>query len=218
MPRGSAGEVSVATTREEGVIIIAIDPGINGAIVLMSDVSQTIEIYDMPTVPKSVGKGRQVCASGVRDIIGVDHLKGTERGRKVYEHPSAIVELVGPTPQMGVTSAFAFGKTAGIIEGVLAALQIGVVYVRPQAWKKRFGLIKKEKDASRTKAIELYPQLARQLSRKKDADRAEALLLAHFASRLMDRELRRTDTAGSKFARGTIAQRVSAGRAAACHK
>jgi len=83
-------------------------------------------------------------------------------------------------PGQGVSSVFSFGKSAGIIEGILAAEKIPMVLVTPQKWKKRAGIIGKEKDAARTLALQLYPQIASHLDRKKDVGRADALLIAHF--------------------------------------
>lgn len=188
-------------------MIIAIDPGIDGAIVLMDPKSGDVTFYDMPVVAKAVGKGRQVCAAQFAAIIS--------EGKWLPPLPgatTAVVELAGPTPQMGTTSAFSFGRSSGVIAGVLAALQVGTTYVRPQKWKKYFGLIGKDKDRSRTLAIAQHPELARHLTRKKDVDRAEALLMAHWylETHARDGALRRSDPPRSKSTRRAPAK----GRAA----
>ena len=69
----------------------------------------------------------------------------------------AYVELVGSMPGQGVASMFSFGHSAGVIQGVLGAFEIPVVMVTPQSGKKRAGLMGKDKDASRTLAIQMWP-------------------------------------------------------------
>jgi len=152
-------------------MIIGIDPGLDGAIATISRlgcVDEAVELYDMPTSAKQSGKGRQVNDYELSRIIRCCRASALV----------AVVEAVGPTPQMGVTSAFSFGRTAGVVSGVLAAYQIPTVYVRPQMWKKHFGLLKMDKDASRTLAMQRYPLVAEKLKLKKHIDRAEALLMA----------------------------------------
>ena len=77
----------------------------------------------------------------------------------------AYVELVSSMPGQGVASMFSFGHSAGVIQGVLGALEIPVVMVTPQTWKKRAGLVGQDKDASRTKAIQMWPSW-RELDKK----------------------------------------------------
>ena len=83
------------------------------------------------------------------------------------EEVSVVVEQVNAMPGQGVTSMFNFGQTFGAIKGVCAALELPIFFVRPSKWKKHFELINSSKDASRTKAIEMYPKLSNQLAKKK---------------------------------------------------
>ena len=85
-------------------------------------------------------------------------------------------------PGQGVTSMFNFGQTFGAIKGISAALQLPIYFVRPSKWKKHFELINSSKDASRTKAIEMYPTMAKNLSKKKDVNKSDAILIARFYS------------------------------------
>ena len=85
-------------------------------------------------------------------------------------------------PGQGVTSMFNFGQTFGAIKGICAALGLPIFFVRPAKWKKHFDLINSSKDASRTKAIEMYPSLSDQLSKKKDVNKSDAILIARFYS------------------------------------
>ena len=95
---------------------------------------------------------------------------------------NVVVEQVSAMPGQGVTSMFNFGQSFGVIKGICAAMQLSIFFVRPAKWKKYFGLINTEKDASRTKAIEMYPKLSSQLSKKKDVNKSDAILIARFFS------------------------------------
>ena len=83
-------------------------------------------------------------------------------------------------PGQGVTSMFNFGQSFGVIKGICSAMQLPMYFVRPTKWKKYFNLIKTEKEASRTKAIEIFPQISSILSKKKDNNKADAILIASF--------------------------------------
>jgi crossover junction endodeoxyribonuclease RuvC len=152
-------------------MIIGIDPGISGAIAYIAD--DYVDTADMPIMTKSSGKGNQVDPYTLHSLLTTF----VRQGRKIER---AYVESVHAMPGQGVSSVFSFGKSAGIIEGILAAEKIPMVLVTPQKWKKRAGIIGKEKDAARTLALQLYPQIASHLDRKKDVGRADALLIAHF--------------------------------------
>ena len=91
-----------------------------------------------------------------------------------------IVEQVSAMPGQGVTSMFNFGQTFGSIKGICAALNLPIFYVRPNKWKKHFELINSSKDASRTKVIEMYPSITTRLSKKKDVNKADAVLIARY--------------------------------------
>ena len=91
-----------------------------------------------------------------------------------------VVEQVSAMPGQGVTSMFNFGQSFGVIKGICAAMQLPMHLVRPAKWKKYFNLLKTEKEASRTKAIEIFPQISHMLSKKKDVNKADAILIASF--------------------------------------
>ena len=91
-----------------------------------------------------------------------------------------IVEQVSAMPGQGVSSMFNFGQTFGSIKGICAALNLPIFYVRPAKWKKHFELINASKDASRTKVIEMYPSISDRLRRKKDVNKADAILIARY--------------------------------------
>ena len=151
------------------MIIIGIDPGINGAISIVEN-KKILEVHDTPTMIDGKKNKRQINGAQVTNIIK-EVLNGNEEVVVVVEHVNAM-------PGQGVTSMFNFGQSFGVIKGICAALSVPIYFVRPSKWKKHFNLIKTNKDASRTKVIEVYPDIASKLQRKKDSNRADAILIA----------------------------------------
>lgn len=94
-----------------------------------------------------------------------------------------VVEHAQPMPKQGLVSTAKYVASAALAHGVLAGAGIRVVIVRPQEWKKAYGL-HRDKDASRLKAAALWPEAAHEFRRVKDHDKAEAALMAHFVLRL----------------------------------
>jgi crossover junction endodeoxyribonuclease RuvC len=152
-------------------MILAIDPGAKGALAFFDAVKGTLDIVDCPTV--EVKRGAKIKAE-----ISPQMLAAIIRARS----PStAILEKVGAMPGQGVSSMFQFGRGVGMYEGVLAALQVPVTYVTPQAWQKAVGA-REGKDAGRARAAELYPAYAQMFARKKDDGRADAALMADWGA------------------------------------
>jgi len=146
-------------------MIIGIDPGISGAIAVLSDTGELSAIYDMPIM--TVGKGKsQVDGKSVADIL------------KQYQPCTVILEFVSAMPGQGVTSMFNFGVGYGIVQGILCTLSIPWKQVRSDVWKRQYGLLKQDKDMARTVAKRLYPQA--ELNMKKHIGRADALLIARY--------------------------------------
>ena len=150
-----------------------IDPGLKGAIAVLQD-NKVKEIFDVPVMPEGKKNKRQLNSAQLvkllKDIISDN------------EEIAVVVENVSAMPGQGVTSMFNFGQTFGAIKGICAALGLPIFFVRPAKWKKHFDLINSSKDASRTKAIEMYPSLSDQLSKKKDVNKSDAILIARFYS------------------------------------
>jgi crossover junction endodeoxyribonuclease RuvC len=95
-----------------------------------------------------------------------------------------VVEQVHAMPRQGVSSTFSFGKACGMIEGVVAARGLPIAWVTPQRWKKAMG-VTADKNSSRQLAINLWPNEAELFKRVKDADRAEAALIAEHYRRTL---------------------------------
>ena len=155
------------------MLIIAIDPGINGAICFFEN-GQVKDVLEMPTMAEGKKNKRQVNGSQIYNEISKRINKLEKQNIRV------IIEQVSAMPGQGVTSMFNFGQSFGILKGICSAMQLSVYFVRPAKWKKYFGLINAEKDASRTRAIEIFPYYSSQLSRKKDSNKADAILIASF--------------------------------------
>ena len=99
-----------------------------------------------------------------------------------------VIEQVSAMPGQGVTSMFNFGQSFGILKGICSAMQLPLYFVRPAKWKKYFNLINSQKDASRTRAIEIFPYFSSQLSKKKESNKADAILIASFYNETYNKE------------------------------
>ena len=155
------------------MLIIGIDPGISGSICFL-DNGKILDVIEMPIMTDGKKNKKQVNGSQVYNEIS-KRIKQFEKNqiRVVIEHVSAM-------PGQGVTSMFNFGQSFGILKGICTAMQLSMFFVRPTKWKKYFNLLNSEKDASRTRAIEIFPYFSSQLSRKKDSNKADAILIASF--------------------------------------
>jgi crossover junction endodeoxyribonuclease RuvC len=153
--------------------IIGIDPGLSGAIAVLEN-NKVLNIFDMPVMSEGKKNKRQLNSALLVSLL--------KENIDQSEEVSIVVEQVNAMPGQGVTSMFNFGQTFGAIKGVCAALELPIFFVRPSKWKKYFELINSSKDSSRTKAIEMYPMLSKQLAKKKDVNKSDAILIARFFS------------------------------------
>jgi crossover junction endodeoxyribonuclease RuvC len=149
------------------MIYLGIDPGLSGAIAAITP--DGIEFHDMPVL--DVGTKQKL------DYAGLAH---TLRQYSVSGDVAAAIEFVASMPGQGVSSTFKFGQCYGAALGILAALQIPYQTVAPVRWKRAFKLVGCEKDESRARSLELYPQCAGELRLKKHHGRADALLMARW--------------------------------------
>ena len=155
------------------MLIIGIDPGISGSICFFQD-GKIVDAVEMPTMIEGKKNKKQVNGSQIFNEISEKIKKIDKKDVKV------VIEQVSAMPGQGVTSMFNFGQSFGILKGICSAMQLPMYFVRPIKWKKYFNLINSEKDASRTRAIEIFPYFSSQLSRKKDSNKADAILIASF--------------------------------------
>ena len=155
------------------MLIIGIDPGISGSICFFEN-GKIIDVIEMPTMTEGKKNKKQVNGSQIyNEILKRINIDGKQDIRVIIEHVTAM-------PGQGVTSMFNFGQSFGILKGICSAMQLPMYFVRPAKWKKYFNLLNSEKDASRTRAIEIFPYFSAQLSKKKDSNKADAILIASF--------------------------------------
>ena len=153
--------------------IIGIDPGLSGAIAVLED-NKVLNIFDIPVMSEGKKNKRQLNSALLVSLLKENINKD--------EEVAVVVEQVNAMPGQGVTSMFNFGQTFGALKGICAALELPIFFVRPSKWKKHFELINSSKDASRTKVIEMYPMMATELSKKKDVNKSDAILIARYFS------------------------------------
>ena len=155
------------------MLIIGIDPGISGSICFFKD-GKILEVIEMPVMTEGKKNKKQVNGAQIYN----EFLKRINK--KKDDEVRVVIEQVSAMPGQGVTSMFNFGQSFGILKGICSAMQLPMFFVRPAKWKKYFNLINSQKDASRTRAIEIFPYFSTQLSRKKDSNKADAILIASF--------------------------------------
>ena len=155
------------------MLIIGIDPGISGSICFFQE-GEIKDAINMPTMIEGKKNKKQVNGAQIFNEISKRIIQIDKKNIRV------IIEQVSAMPGQGVTSMFNFGQSFGILKGICSAMHLPVYYVRPTKWKKYFNLINSEKDASRTRAIEIFPYFSAQLSKKKDNNKADAILISSF--------------------------------------
>jgi hypothetical protein len=150
------------------MIIASVDPGITGAIAILSynEALESVyitDVFDMPTAKlfsKTVVDLEEVC-----------------RILRLYRISKVVVEQVGASPRMGTSSAFNFGAAFMGVIGVAAGTGLPVTTISPTKWKTYQGLLKKPKDAARLKVIKMFPERKKFFKFKKDVDKADAVLI-----------------------------------------
>ena len=135
---------------------------------------EKLDVVEMPTMIDGKKNKKQINGSQIFNEISKIINQTEKKDIKV------IIEQVSAMPGQGVTSMFNFGQSFGVLKGIFSAMQIPMDFVSPVKWKKYYNLINTQKDSSRTKAIEFFPYISSQLSRKKDANKADAILIASF--------------------------------------
>lgn len=158
-------------------MILGIDPGVSGALALLTDGgNQVVWVQDMPVrdAGKKARKAHEIDGAALAHLLRPC----------LADITMACIEEVHAMPGQGVSSMMSLGDSRGCIRGVLEALGISVERVEPATWKRAMGLIGSDKDASRAAAIRIYPTCT-DLARKKDHGRAEAILIARYGAQRM---------------------------------
>ena len=155
------------------MLIISIDPGLSGSICFFKE-GKILDVIEMPTMAEGKKNKKQVNGSQIFNEISKRIQEIDNKNIKV------VIEQVSAMPGQGVTSMFNFGQSFGILKGICSAMRLPMYFIRPAKWKKYFNLINSEKDASRTKAIEIFPYFSSNLAKKKDSNKADAILIASY--------------------------------------
>jgi crossover junction endodeoxyribonuclease RuvC len=147
--------------------IIGIDPGANGAVAVLDDDGQLLDVLDMPSTREANGR----TATNAPLLAGI---LARSRARIAY------CEFVGARPTDAKVAAFSFGRARGVIEGCAGALGLPIIFLTPPTWKRLADIPPgaENKDLARTRAIARWPAKAELFGRKADVDRAEACLIA----------------------------------------
>ena len=153
---------------------LGIDPGISGALAVLDENEDIVQIFDMPTLEVVSGKSKKQRVNP-QSIVSELRLFKDQR-------IEALIEQVNAMPNQGVTSMFSFGRSLGILEGVLAGLDIPYSLVTPSVWKKRMQ-VNSSKDGARELAMRTWSNKSELFKRKKDDGRAEAALMALYLIR-----------------------------------
>ena len=155
------------------MLIIGIDPGVSGSICFLKD-GKILDVIEMPVMNEGKKNKKQVNGAQIYNEITKKINRNSETNIRV------VIEHVTAMPGQGVTSMFNFGQSFGVLKGICSAMRLPMFFVRPAKWKRYYNLINSEKDASRTRAIEIFPDFSSQLSKKKDSNKADAILIASF--------------------------------------
>lgn len=153
------------------MIILAIDPGISGCLVLLNDKNTYIEHLFMPST--KIGKRNRVNGAAIQRWL-ID-----------WDIGHCFIEAVHSMPGQGVSSSFSFGHSAGVVEGIVTGSQIPMTLITPQAWKKWAGLSGQDKDAARARAIQLFPGIKDLDTKVKGQALADALLIGAYGNASM---------------------------------
>ncbi|UOF83053.1 holliday junction resolvasome [Caudoviricetes sp.] len=156
--------------------ILGIDPGLKGALALLNttigvnkrtNTSNAVKTFDIP----------------IHRLRNKDHVDTYQLAMWIDAHSKdidfVVIEDVSSMPNQGVVSMFRFGEVKGILTGIVSSYYLPLFFIKPSVWKMSLGL-SKDKDHARQLASKLYPHSSNQWPLKKHADRAEALLIAHF--------------------------------------
>ena len=147
-------------------VVLGIDPGAKGAIAILSETGELIEVIDMPASLEA--NGRQTTNAPLLASVIVK-----SQANRIF------CEFLASRPSDGVMQAFSFGRCRGVIEGIAGAYDLPVVFITPPTWKRFAGVPpgKENKDVARTRAIARWPAHAGAFARKTDIDRAEACFI-----------------------------------------
>jgi crossover junction endodeoxyribonuclease RuvC len=155
------------------MMILGIDPGLSGGLALVEHGARLllVDVIDVPTSGEKA-KRRVDIAATLRFMqkVKIDH---------------AVIERAQAMPDQGASSGFNYGRAVGALEACVQGMQIPLTIIEASAWKKAHGLIGRDKEDSRQRALQLFPSSAAKLARKLDHNRAESALIAWYGLNLL---------------------------------
>jgi len=138
--------------------VIGIDPGKSGGIAVVDDCAGAVA-FKLDTTERDVWDTLLECRDNLNASV-------------------AFIEKVNAFPKQGVSSTFKFGKSYGMLIGMLVALKVRFEYVPPGVWQRNLSCLSKgDKNVTKAKAQELFPSL------KITHAIADALLIAEYGRR-----------------------------------
>src|SRR5262249_15096649 len=146
-----------------GKLVLGVDPGIRGGLTLVAE-GRIIDTIDLPVI--GVGAKERIDVHAIRTWV------------EMHRPDHAVIERAQAMPKQGASSGFKYGRAVGAIEAVIALCGVPLTIIEPTAWKKHHGLRGGDKEASRQRALQIFPAAHALLARKKDHGRAEAALIA----------------------------------------
>lgn len=158
------------------MFILGIDPGKTGALAILD--MHTLDLADhmhMPTI-KVGSKDR------VNGALIAAWLQDFDISHAFLEQVNAMPGNGGKGPKMGAASAFSFGHSAGIVEGIIMGANLPLTLVTPQKWKKHAGLVGTDKDVARSRCVQLYPGVRDLDLKTKGQALADAILIARYGA------------------------------------
>jgi Holliday junction resolvasome RuvABC endonuclease subunit len=154
-------------------LILGCDPGIHGGLALVEvngDTCRVVDAIDIPTIGTKAKERVNVHAIQEWILQHGPHRAFIERGQAM--------------PRQGASSGYKFGRSVGALEATIARCAVPLEIVEPSVWKRTLRLKGKDKELSRQRALELFPLAQHLLARRKDHQRAEAMLLAYYGAGL----------------------------------
>lgn len=156
------------------MLVLGIDPGLSGALALYDSELDLLEVWDVP-IHALTRNGKAKNEVDVQALVDL--------ADAVFVHrPKVFIENSTPMPGQGSASTFAFGKTFGLLYGVMAGRKLVIERVSPMRWKKALG-VPKDKDGARARASVLLPAHSGHWPLKKHDGRAEAALIALYGAK-----------------------------------
>ena len=154
------------------MIYLGIDPGVGGGIAALDSRGQIVSLARMPATDEDLFAGLYELARNAE--FDDDSIVAT-------------LEFVRASPQMGVVSAFTFGRGLGALQMALQANRIPFDLVVPRKWQAALGVVYprtatyvQKKNLTKARAQQLFPGITITHAT------ADALLIAEYCRRMKE--------------------------------